>query len=584
MAVVVAFVLAVSLAGMSGVGRAVAQEAELPPTLPNGIAAGDVTPTSVVLWARSTALGPVDFTIESSRTDPVTSSVSAIEASRPVTVVVDGLRPGTTYSYTAITSAGDRMNGEFKTPALDGHRTLRFGVSGDGRGDWLPFQALVNAPDRNLDFFVYLGDTVYADIPSPAVAGVAYSLEEFRLKHAEVHSTRLGRNTLAELRRSTAIFATIDDHDVFNDFAGGAQASTSSRVPESAGFVNDSARYENGVQAFQEYYPLATERYGIVGGDGRMDGERCFYRMRTFGQDAALFILDGRSFRDAPIAGPDLTSPNDVMRFLEESYTPDRTLLGDAQLARLKQDLLAAKLMGITWKIVAIPQPIQQLLISSVQDRYEGFAAERADLLAFIHENEIQNVVFVAADIHGTLVNNLSYRFDPNDAPTLTSAWEVSVGSVAASGPVGPGIVVQGLRDGWVSQEEWAVYQSLPVRNDADDEVDDKDDFVKALLNNLLAEWNVPPIGLTEGVVDAQLLRGDYLATQTYGWTEFRIDRVTQGLSVTTWGIAPYSDRELAEQPDEVLSRVPKVVSRFEVLPLPEEGPSNQVFVPAVRR
>ncbi len=166
-----ALLLAALLSVAGGVGRAAAQEVELPPSLPNGIAAGDVTPTSVVLWARSTALGPVDFTIESSRTDPVTSSVSAIKASRPVTVVVDGLRPGTTYSYTAITSAGDRMNGEFKTPALDGHRTLRFGISGDGRGDWLPFQALANAPDRNLDFFVYLGDTVYADIPSPAVAG-----------------------------------------------------------------------------------------------------------------------------------------------------------------------------------------------------------------------------------------------------------------------------------------------------------------------------------------------------------------------------------------------------------------------------
>ncbi len=348
--------------------------------------------------------------------------------------------------------------------------------------------------------------------------------------------------------------------------------------------MNDTQRYENGVQAFQEYYPLATEYYGRVGGDGRMDDELCLYRMRTFGNDAALFILDGRSFRDAPIARPDLTSPADVTRFLEESYTRDRTLLGDAQLARLKQDLLAAKLMGITWKIVAIPQPIQQLLIGSVQDRYEGFAAERADLLAFIHENEIQNVVFVAADIHGTLVNNLSYRLDPDDAPTLTTAWEVSVGSVAASGPVGPGIVVQGTQDGWVTQEEWDFYQSLPVRNDADDEVDDKDDFVKALLNDLLAERNYPPIGLTEGVVDAQLLRGDYLATQTYGWTEFRIDRVTQTLSVTTWGIAPYSDRELAEQPDEVLSRVPKVASRFEVLPMAEEGPSNQVFVPVVRR
>src|SRR5690606_39964051 len=57
-----------------------------------------------------------------------------------------------------------------RSSALDGERQgLRFGASGDVRGDLAPYPAIANAPGRDLDFFVHLGDTVYADFPSPAV-------------------------------------------------------------------------------------------------------------------------------------------------------------------------------------------------------------------------------------------------------------------------------------------------------------------------------------------------------------------------------------------------------------------------------
>jgi len=62
--------------------------------------------------------------------------------------------------------------------------------------------------------------------------------------------------------------------------------------------------------------------------------------------------------------------------------------------------LLAAQADNVVWKFIAIPEPIQNLGILIASDRYEGYAAERSELLRFIDENNIKNVVFISADIH----------------------------------------------------------------------------------------------------------------------------------------------------------------------------------------
>ncbi len=570
--------------GRHSVARA--QGADLPPALPNGVAVGDVTATSAVLWARTIDGETLTFEISAGERGARTERLASIQvesALRPISISVDSLTPQTSYAYTVTTGSGQQVSGQFRTPAVTGHNGLRFGVSGDGRGDWLPFQALANASTRNLDFFVYLGDTVYADIGSPAVPAVAQFLNDYRRKHAEVYSTRLDRNYLADLRRSTAFYASIDDHEVVDDFAGGALAADDARFPESSGFINDTARYEAGLLAFQEYYPLQQEFYGVVGGDRRMDGKRRLYRYRTFGQDAALFILDARSFRDNQLSSPNLADQVDVFRFLSESYAPGRTLLGEAQLAALQRDLLRAKEQGITWKFIALPQPIQNLGIGGADDRYEGYAAERATLLAFVREHDIRNVVFIAADIHGTIVNDLAYQteFSLSGPQIMTGAWEITVGSAAAAGMIGPTIVAKAEQLGLLSAEDVALYERLPVANDTDSRLDDKDDFVKANLNQMLALFGYPEIGLTGGVVNARLRSGDYLSTHTFGWTEFDILPDSQRLRVTTYGIASYNAADLAENPDEILSRTPEIVSQFVVLP---DAEISGVFLPIVTR
>jgi 3-phytase/alkaline phosphatase D len=559
-----------------------------PTTLPNGIASGDTTQDSTVLWTRSTVTGTVTFEYSTdanfgSIAGTVTAEVT--DPLAPVKVQITGLAAGTDYYYRVTDAAGVKLGGEFTTSAEAGTRAgLRFGVSGDWRGELSPYPAIRNAADRDLEFFVEHGDTIYADYESPVLPGVeqARTLEEYRLKHSEVYGDRLGLNTWADLRRSTSILATIDDHEVINDFAGGAPASEDPRLGETEGLVNDTQLYENGLQAFQDYNPIRDDFYGNTGED-RTAGERQLYRYNTYGNDAASFILDARSFRDEELSGvANPADPTQVGAFLARSFdidpatgqpTPRRTMLGQVQLNDLKTDLLAAERQGVTWKFVMVPEPIQNLGVVGASDRFEGYAAERTDLLKFINDQQIDNVVFVAADIHGTLVNNLTYQVAPGQAQIATSAFEITTGAVAFDAPFGQSVAEIATQLGVLDPATKGFYDALPIANDADDLPNDKDDFIKQLVNAQTAPFGYDPLGLDDnlsianGAIEATLLQGDYVAAHTYGWTEFDINPLTQKLTVTTYGIDYYTEAELQANSSDILSRSPRIVSQFEVNP-----------------
>jgi 3-phytase/alkaline phosphatase D len=547
-------------------------------SLVNGISSGDTTQNSTLLWARSTFKGEVSFeySLDSSfNTIAGIIKTSVTDTALPVKVFLEGLIPNTQYYYRVTDAAGDSAVGKFLTAAsLGEYQGLKFGVSGDWRGELAPYPAIDNVKD--LAFFVKHGDTIYADVPSPGLLDLdgtkkeqAETLAEYRLKHNEVYSTRFGANSWSELQASTSILATIDDHEVINDFSGGAPLTSDPRFGDGEGLINDSILYENGLQAFQEYNAIRDEFYGDTG-DDRTAGERKLYRYQTYGSDAAAIVLDNRSFRDRPLQTANLGDPNDVVRFLSESLNLDRTMLGEVQLEDLKKDLLAAQLDGVTWKFVMVPEPMQNFGAGLAEDRFEGYAKERTEILDFINSNAIDNVVFVAADIHGTVVNNLTYQKTLGGPQIATNAWEISTGAIAYAPPFGPAVTDLFLAN---DREFQDFYNSLPIINDADSTVNDKDDFLKQLINQGLDALGYDRVGLNDNLavaaekINATLLQGDYLATHTYGWTEFDIDRHTQALKVTTYGIDWYGEEELLLAPVEVLNREPKIVSQFVVSP-----------------
>ncbi len=566
-------------------------------SLVNGVASGDVTQDSIVLWARSTFPGEVTFEYSTSadfRAIAGTQTATVTDITQPVKVAVDGLASGIEYFFRATDAAGASEVGRFKTAAAIGEQTgLNFGVVGDWRGEIAPYPAVSNVAEKELDFFLLHGDTIYADDDSPGVLNPdgtpkdqAATLAEYRAKHSEVYSDRFGKNFWADVRASTVIYGTIDDHEVTNDFAGGQTIGTDPRFlaafPEDdpTALINDSTLYENGLQAFQEYNPLRDEFYGETG-DPVTAGERKLYRYNTFGSDGATFALDTRSFRDPAIPGPtNFTDPAEVGAVLAATFTPGRTLLGQAQLSEFKQDLLDAQAAGITWKFVMVPEPIQNLFPGINTDAYEGYNAERTEILKFVEDNNIENVVFVAADVHMTAVNNLTYQAAPFGPQIATSIWEITTGAVAYEDPTGK-FLGQLFTAGNPGLREF--YDSLPIAPDSDNLPNDKDDFVKAAINStLLAPLGYDPLGLdnnlaqAEGLIDAKLLQGDYYVGHSSSWAEFDIDPITQKLTVTTWGIDGYTEAELLANPDAIINQTPVILSQFEVNPQsPILGGSN---------
>ncbi len=331
--------------------------------------------------------------------------------------------------------------------------------------------------------------------------------------------------------------------------------------------INDSTFYNNGIQAFQEYNPIRNETYGATG-DARTAGEVKLYRNQTFGSDAALMMLDARSFRDKELADANPLSQASVGGLLANSFDPSRTMLGKQQVADLKADLLSAEQNNVTWKFVAVPEPIQNLGVVGAGDRFEGYAAERTEILKFIDDNKIDNVVFLSADIHGTLVNNLTYQLTPFGEKKATNAFEITTGSVAYDAPFGPTVAQLAAAVGLLTPQQKAIYDTLPS-------IAAKDSFIKSVTNGALTPLGYDPLGLDDnlasanGKIQAELLQGDYVATHTFGWTEFEIDQVTQQLLVTTYGIPAYNVGDIANDLTGIVSQFRVTLASVQPVPVP---------------
>jgi len=522
-------------------------------TLPNGVAAGDANSRSVVLWTRSTVAGPIEFRYwrQSSTSSKAKVVYARSDGVVPVKVRIDNLLPGTKYKYRVIDNAHSSISGKFETPHEgSGHFGLRFGVSGDARGDNSPYYSMRNIPRRRLAFVVNLGDTVYADVESPGLPGIdqARTLSEFHAKHAEVYSKKNSINAMSAARASSLFYCVIDDHEVTDDFAGGASPNSDPRFEneENVRYINESQLYRNGLQAFMDFNPIQETTYPEIG-DSITDGRPQLYRYQLFAKDAAIFITDSRSFRNQSLVPPTPGDNEDLARFRGQAFQANRSMLGQRQLNQLLTDLTDAENKNVVWKFVIIPEPIQNLTYIAANDRYEGYATERTELLRKIKEKGIHNVVFVAADIHGTVINNLTYQ-DAFGLPQIqTDAFEITTGSWAYREPLAP-TVVQLMKDaGFLSTFQFQLYQSLSNSL--------KEKFVRRLLDTQLSSEGYDQVGLQNSLIDAELRRGGYTATHSFGWSEFVISAKNQQLSVTTFGVSPES------------SAAPKIISQFVVKP-----------------
>ena len=115
-------------------------------------------------------------------------------------------------------------------------------------------------------------------------------------------------------------------------------------------------------------------------------------------------------------------------------------MLGPVQKAQFKNDLLNST---ATHKFVISELAFQQFY-ALPYDRWEGYGAERSELLNFIRNNGVDNVAFLTTDNHGTLQNQVSIDTfsDPSPianetitGPIATNTFQNEV--IAVAGPLG---------------------------------------------------------------------------------------------------------------------------------------------------
>ena len=167
----------VSLAAGAGCGKTfVLTErfiAQLDPTggsFPQGVASGDPTPESVLLWTRVEATGSATVRYEVA-TEPefanlVASGEATTDADRDWTVRVDvqGLTAGTTYWYRFFSGATASPTGRTRTaPPADAVVPVRIALAScqDFGGRW--FHAWQPLLDREVDLVLFIGDYIYVD-------------------------------------------------------------------------------------------------------------------------------------------------------------------------------------------------------------------------------------------------------------------------------------------------------------------------------------------------------------------------------------------------------------------------------------
>ncbi|WP_427004418.1 alkaline phosphatase D family protein [Pseudarthrobacter sp. H2] len=447
-------------------------------TLPSGIATGDVTTDSGVLWSR--ASGPGRLVASLLAVDDggsplrgrgafqrVLRGTAASEATDfTARINARELPAGTRFALTmhfedADGNAGETAQGSFSTAPDtrggngDGNRSGD--NSGGNRGRASRGQSFVWTGDTagqgwgineeiggmrgyaamhatRPDFFIHSGDTIYADGPIAAqatepdgniwrnlvteeVSKVAETLNEFRGRH---RYNMMDKNIRA-LYAEVPVIAQWDDHETHNNWYPG-QIITDDRYTERRVDVL-AAR---GRQAWQEYQPISG--LGGRSGDGSTGFEPArIYRKISRGPQLDIFCLDMRTFKDPNTDGKETNLTH---------------ILGQEQADWLIKEVSKSK---ATWKVIANDLPLgvivpdgpvnQESLSNRDAGAPLGKELELAGVLSAFKRNRVKNVVWLTADVHYCAAHHYSPEraafqdFDP--------FWEFVAGPINA-GSFGP--------------------------------------------------------------------------------------------------------------------------------------------------
>ena len=229
--------------------------------------AGDVTPDGAMIWLRAE---PDSRVFLHYGREPSLGEFSSIgpfpvekEADYTAVIPLAKLEPATTYYYRAAV-AGKQPGyvAHFVTaPKPDDAARVSFCFSADTRESYQPFTVMNAVRAQHPDFFLHLGDTIYADR-----GGNARRLSEFWAKYRANREDASSQLCFSE----TGTYVVWDDHEVTDDYLPGNPLAPIGR------------------KAFLDYWPIRRHA---------SEPER-IYRSFRWGKALELFLLDTRQYRD----------------------------------------------------------------------------------------------------------------------------------------------------------------------------------------------------------------------------------------------------------------------------------------------
>lgn len=390
----------------------------------HGVASGDPLSDRVIIWTRVT---PSDFTqtidvkyrvaTDTAMTNIVKNGVLTTDGTKDFTVKVDiiGLSPDTYYYYEFEALESNSARGRTKTAPVGNIDSLRFAIVSCANlesGYFNVYEALYNRND--FEAVLMLGDYMYEyetggygqdsgidRIHEPETE--ILSLDDYRLRYSVYHMDR----SLQKLHQNFPWICVWDDHESANDsYKDGAEN-------HNAGEGDWETRKGYAQQAYFEWLPIRA----------KAPENREIFRSFDFGNLVHLAMVDTR------LHGRDEQGVNES--------SPNRTLLGHDQYSWLENDLLNSNAQYNILGNQVIVAPLEVFGNPINNDQWDGYPAERGNLLNFLDQNNISNFTVITGDIHTSwafeLENGNNHVGVEFVTPSVTSpSTPLNVGGVLA--------------------------------------------------------------------------------------------------------------------------------------------------------
>ncbi len=395
-----------------------------------GVASGDPTPSSVVLWTR---LAPDPLDAHGAGGDPIPvryevatddrfrsvvrsgAVVAYPENAHAVHAEVSGLPTGRPLYYRFM--AGDAVSpvGRAKTaPAvLAPVDQFKMAFASCQQYEMGYFKAYRDMVAQDPDLILHLGDYIYESTWNGPLRRVpvteARSLDDYRALHA---CYKLDGDLQAAHRHTSWMF-TWDDHEVVNDYA--ADQDEHYEAPETF-LLRRAAAYK----AYYEHLPLRAAARPV-------GPNMTLYQRQFFGDMLEVNMLDTRQYRtDHPCQIPSEGGWQRISGTCRERFDVNRTILGEEQerwlLGRMGRH-------GCRWNVMA-----QGMLFSKHDYRvgegeeigseyWDGYVESRNRVLNTIERRQIPNVMIVGGDVHATYVCDVKADYDRPDSTTIASEF-----------------------------------------------------------------------------------------------------------------------------------------------------------------